>query len=67
MDIDVIPQVIYEHREPWWNYVDRVKLLIRPPELSGNYKSESSGSKQEERTKGMMNLSLRSSFIHTFK
>jgi hypothetical protein len=32
-----ISQVIYEHGEPWWNdCVDRGKLLILPPELSGN-------------------------------
>jgi hypothetical protein len=31
-----IPQVIYEHGEQWWNDVDSVKLLTRPPELSGN-------------------------------
>jgi hypothetical protein len=32
----VILLVIYEHGEEWWNDVDRVNLLIRPPELSGN-------------------------------
>jgi hypothetical protein len=31
-----IPQVINEHREPWWNDIDRGKLVIRPPQLSGN-------------------------------
>jgi hypothetical protein len=31
-----IPQVTYEHGKPWWNEIDRCKLLIRPPELSGN-------------------------------
>jgi hypothetical protein len=31
-----IPQVIHEHGEPLWNDVDREKLLIRQPELSGN-------------------------------
>jgi hypothetical protein len=31
-----ILQVIYEHVEPWCNDIDRVKLPIRPPELSGN-------------------------------
>jgi hypothetical protein len=29
-----IPQMIYEHGEPWWNDTGRGKLLIRPPELS---------------------------------
>jgi hypothetical protein len=33
----VHPQVTSEHGEPWWNdAVNRRKLLIRPPELSGN-------------------------------
>jgi hypothetical protein len=32
----LMPQVIYEHGEPWWNDMGRRKLLIRPPELSGN-------------------------------
>jgi hypothetical protein len=31
-----ITQVIYEHGEQWWNYIDRGKLIIRPPDLSGN-------------------------------
>jgi hypothetical protein len=31
-----ISQVIYEHGEPMWNNIDSIKLLIRPPELSGN-------------------------------
>jgi hypothetical protein len=31
-----IPQVIYEHGEPWWNDVDRGKLLTLPPEFSDN-------------------------------
>jgi hypothetical protein len=30
------PEVIYEHGKAWWNDVDRRKLLICPPELSGN-------------------------------
>jgi hypothetical protein len=25
MGLLFIPQVIYEHREPWWNDIDRVK------------------------------------------
>jgi hypothetical protein len=31
-----IYQVISEIGEPWWNDVDRGKLLIRPPDLSSN-------------------------------
>jgi hypothetical protein len=30
-----IPQ-IYENGEAWWDYIDKEKLLIRLPELSGN-------------------------------
>jgi hypothetical protein len=29
-----IPQVVYEYGEPRWNYTDRGKLLILPPERS---------------------------------
>jgi hypothetical protein len=32
----VHPHGIYEHEKPQWNYIDRGKLLIRPPELSEN-------------------------------
>jgi len=34
----LIPQSIDEHGEPWWNDIDRGKLLIRsaPAELSSN-------------------------------
>jgi hypothetical protein len=30
-----IPQVIYEHGEPWWNCIHRGNLIL-PPDLSGN-------------------------------
>jgi hypothetical protein len=36
MGLLFIPKVIEEHGEPWWNDDDREKLLIHPPELSGN-------------------------------
>jgi hypothetical protein len=36
MGLLFIPQVIYEHEEPWWNDTDREKLLIHPPEISDN-------------------------------
>jgi hypothetical protein len=32
----VYPQVIYDYGESLWNDIDRGKLLIRPPEPSGN-------------------------------
>jgi ACR3 family arsenite efflux pump ArsB len=31
-----IPLAIYKHGDPWWNYIGRGKLLIRPPHLSDN-------------------------------
>jgi hypothetical protein len=31
-----IPQLIHQHLEPRWNNIDRAKLRMRPPELSGN-------------------------------
>jgi hypothetical protein len=31
------PKAIYESGDPWWNEVDRGKLLTRPSELSGNF------------------------------
>jgi hypothetical protein len=30
-----IPKAIYNHGEPWCNTIERRKLLVRPPELSG--------------------------------
>jgi hypothetical protein len=32
----VYPQVICEHGNPEWNYIDRRKIVIRPPAVSGN-------------------------------
>jgi hypothetical protein len=60
-----IPHMIYEHEEPWWIDIDRGKLLIRPPELSGNSTSSNLVVKQEELAKEMMNLALKNIFIHT--
>jgi hypothetical protein len=40
--------VIYKHGEPLWNDIDRVELLIRPPELSGNPTSNHQVEKQKE-------------------
>jgi hypothetical protein len=60
-----ISQVIYENGELWWNDIDREKFMIGPPALSGNPISRaSSGAKQEELAKDMMDFALRSiSFI----
>jgi hypothetical protein len=52
-----IPQVIYEHGEPWWNDNDRGKL-IHPPELSGNPTSSHLVARQEKLANKIMNLAL---------
>jgi hypothetical protein len=52
------PEVIYEHGEPWWIDVDRVKLLIYPPELSGSPTSSHLEAKQEELPKEIVNFAL---------
>jgi hypothetical protein len=61
-----IPQVIYEHGEPWWWYVHQGSLANLP--------AESSGSKQEEWAKGMsiwpckvFLFILQVIFLHTVK
>jgi hypothetical protein len=59
--------MIYEHGEPWWNDIDMEELLIRPPELSGNPTTSYLVAKQDELAKEMMNLALRSIFVHTPK
>jgi hypothetical protein len=46
------------HGKPWWSNIDRAQLLIRLPELSGNPTSRTSGSKQEEQAKEIINLIL---------
>jgi hypothetical protein len=56
--------MIYEHGEPWRNYIDRGKLLIRPAKLSANPTSSHLVADQEELKKEIMNFALRSiSFI----
>jgi hypothetical protein len=62
----LISQVIYEHGEPWWNDNDRGKLLICPPELSGNPTSSHLVVIQQELGKGN-EFSLRNKFFHTLK
>jgi hypothetical protein len=34
-----IPQTIYGRGQPWWDDIDREKLLILLPELSGSLTS----------------------------
>jgi hypothetical protein len=48
MGLLFIPQVIYEHGEPWWNDIDMGKLLICLPGLSGNPTSSHLAANQEE-------------------
>jgi hypothetical protein len=62
-----IPHAIYEHREPRWNDIDRVKLQIRPPEFSLNSTNSHLVAKQEEVAKEIMNLVLWSIFVCTSK
>jgi hypothetical protein len=54
------PQVLYEHGEPWWNYINRGELLIHPLELSGNRTSSHLVAKHEGLMKEMMNNTLQS-------
>jgi hypothetical protein len=37
-----IPQVTYEYGEPWWNYMDRKKLIRLPELYQSNQQSSSS-------------------------
>jgi hypothetical protein len=52
MGLLFIPQVIYEHGEPWWNDIDRGKLFIHPSELYGNPTSSHLVANKEELDKG---------------
>jgi hypothetical protein len=47
MGIQFTPQVIYAYGQPWWNSIDRGKLLIRARELYSNPTSESSSIEAE--------------------
>jgi hypothetical protein len=53
----VHPQAINEHGELWWNDIDRGRLLICSPELSGNPNSHLVA-KQDELVKEIMNFVL---------
>jgi hypothetical protein len=59
--------MVYEHEEQWWNDIDRGKLLIRPPQLSGNPTSSHPVPKQEELGEGNYDFGMRSIFVHTPK
>jgi hypothetical protein len=59
------PQVVHEYEEPWLNDTDRVKLLIRPTDISGNPTSSHPLAKQEELGSGNDYLAFRSIFVHS--
>jgi hypothetical protein len=67
MGVKFIPQVIYEHGEPWWNDVDRGKLLTHPPELSGSHTSTVISCKAGGMGKRNENSALQIVFVHIFK
>jgi hypothetical protein len=63
-----IPQETYKHGEPWCNDIDWGKLLIRPPELTGNPTSSHFIAKEKELGEGNDEYGLRSIvFVHTSK
>jgi hypothetical protein len=47
-DLLFVPQKIHEHGEPWWNDIERGKLVIRPSELRVNHTSSHLVVNQEE-------------------
>jgi hypothetical protein len=59
--------VVYEHGELWWSDIDMRKLLLHPPELFVNATSSHLLAKLEELAKEIMDLGLRSIFVHTLK
>jgi hypothetical protein len=66
-DLLFIPQVIYEHGEPWRNDIDSRILLFSPPELSGKHTSSHLVAKLDELAKEMINFALRSIFSYLEK
>jgi hypothetical protein len=58
--------MIYEHGEPWWNDINKGKLLIRAPELSGNPTRNYLGAKYKELAKEITNLACEI-FLSYFK
>jgi hypothetical protein len=57
-DLLFILQVIYERGVPWWSDIDRVKLLILAPELSGIPTSSHIVAKKEDLAKEILNLAF---------
>jgi hypothetical protein len=54
----LIPQVTYEHREPWWNDIDNGKYDSSTWGPWQSYKHEHLVAKQEELAKEIMNLAF---------
>jgi hypothetical protein len=65
MGLLFIFQVVYADGEPWWNDIDRGKILIRSPELSGHPINSLLIENQEKLAKEIMKLATRNIFIHT--
>jgi hypothetical protein len=61
------PQVIHEYGEPLWNNIESTGKTDSPTRALWQSYQQSSGSKQVKQAKGMMNLTLRSMFVHTWK
>jgi hypothetical protein len=57
--------LIHEPGEPWWNDIDRGKLLIHPLELSGNPTISHLVENQEKLGEGNYEFGLQSNFVHT--
>jgi hypothetical protein len=58
-----IPQVTNGHGEPWWNDIDSGKLLICPPELSGNSTNSHLVANQEDIGEGNVECVRNIAFI----
>jgi hypothetical protein len=59
--------VIYEHGESWRNDIDRTKLLIRPPQLSGNPTSSHLVAKKDELSEGNDEFGPQNIYVDTSK
>jgi hypothetical protein len=59
--------MIRYRREPWWNDIDRKKLLICSPELLAILPAESYNSKEAGTREQNNDFALRGVFVHTSK
>jgi hypothetical protein len=58
-------RVKYDHGEPWWNNIDRRKLLIHLPELSDNPTSSHIVANEEKFGEGNDEFGLWNIFVDT--